>query len=85
MRYLFTFLLAASLTSCFVSKDPTQYKYITVTLTEIKHRMVLDPQERVWQKQWRYVYTGEGLEIILPSALNNNETIGSKHQFPIQQ
>jgi hypothetical protein len=84
MRYFAVFILAISLTGCFVSSDPVQYKYVLVTLERIDERLLLDRNENVYTRHASYIYVDDhGVERSLPYALNGVTTIGSKHSFTI--
>ena len=83
MKYILMFLVLASISSCVVH-DPTKYKYLTVTLIEIKveHRLV----EREWVKQIWYIYQtpmGDCHSLLVP--LDRSENIGSVHLMYLRQ
>lgn len=83
MKYILMFLVLASITSCIVH-DPTKYKYLTVTLIEVReeHRLV----EGEWVREIWYIYqTPHGDCHSLRIPLNNSKNIGSIHSMYLRQ
>lgn len=77
MKYFLMFIVLASITSCIV-REPFEYKYVSVTLIEIRTNLRL--VDREYKKETWYVYKedhGTVHSFLIP--INNVKTIGSTH------
>lgn len=77
MKYILMFIVLASITSCIV-REPLEYKYLSVTLIEIRTNLRLEEGE--YKKEIWYIYEdSHGCIHAFLRPIDNIKQIGSQH------